>query len=70
LKPLPVEILLIEDNDGDARIMKEIVSESSVAVRIIVAKTGDKALSLLEDPQFKPAIGSYICATMRRQRQQ
>jgi two-component system response regulator len=50
---LPVEILLIEDNGADVRIIKEIVSHCSVAVRITVAENREKALSLLDDPQFK-----------------
>jgi CheY-like chemotaxis protein len=51
---MPLEILLIEDNGADVRIIKEIVSESSLATRITVAENGEKALSLLDDPQFKP----------------
>jgi CheY-like chemotaxis protein len=51
---LPVEILLIEDNGADVRIIKEIVSHCSVAIRFTVAEDGEEALSLLDDPQFKP----------------
>jgi CheY-like chemotaxis protein len=51
---MPVEVLLAEDNDGDARLIKEIVSHCSVTVRITVAEDGEKALALLADPQFKP----------------
>ncbi len=51
---IPIEVLLAEDNDGDARLIKEIVSHCSVAVRITVAEDGEKALALLADPQFKP----------------
>jgi CheY-like chemotaxis protein len=51
---MSVEILLIEDNSGDVQIFKEIVSHSSVAVRITVAEDGEKALALLADPLFKP----------------
>jgi CheY-like chemotaxis protein len=53
-QPIPVEVLLVEDNDGDARIIKEIVSHCSVALRITVAEDGEKALALLADPRFKP----------------
>jgi CheY-like chemotaxis protein len=52
--PMPVEVLLAEDNEGDARLIKEIVSRCSVAVRITVAEDGEKALALLADPHFKP----------------
>jgi CheY-like chemotaxis protein len=51
---MPVEVLLAEDNEGDARLIKEIVSRCSVAVRITVAEDGEKALALLADPHFKP----------------
>jgi DNA-binding NtrC family response regulator len=34
--------------------MKEIISRSSVAVRITVAEDVEKALALLRDPLFKP----------------
>ena len=51
---MPVEILLIEDNGADVRIIKEIVSHSTVAVRITVAEDAAKALALLADPLFKP----------------
>src|ERR1700720_4918219 len=51
---MPVEILLIEDNGADVRIIKEIVSHSTVTVRITVAEDGEKALALLADPLFKP----------------
>jgi CheY-like chemotaxis protein len=36
------------------RVIKEIVSHSSVTVRLTVAKDGEKALAVLADPQFKP----------------
>jgi len=42
--PVPVEILLIEDNGADVRIIKEIVSHTTVAVRITVAEDGEKPL--------------------------
>jgi two-component system, chemotaxis family, response regulator Rcp1 len=51
---MPLEILLIEDNGGDVRIIKEIVSHCSVTVRIAVVGDGEKALAFLADPQFKP----------------
>ena len=51
---MPIEVLLAEDNEGDARLIKEIVSRCSVAVRITVAEDGEKALALLADPLFKP----------------
>jgi len=54
INPMPVEILLVEDNYPDVWLFKEIVSHSSVAVRITVAEDAEKALELLADPLFKP----------------
>jgi len=51
---MPVEILLIEDNGADVRVIKEIVSHSTVTVRITVADDGEKALALFADAVFKP----------------
>jgi CheY-like chemotaxis protein len=51
---MPVEILLIEDNGADVRIIKEIVSYSSAAVRLTVAEEGGTALALLDNPLFNP----------------
>ncbi len=53
-QPVPVEVLLAEDNEGDARLIKEIVSKCSVAIRITVAEDGEKALAIVADPQFNP----------------
>jgi chemotaxis family two-component system response regulator Rcp1 len=53
-QPVSVELLLVEDNAGDAQLIKEIISRCCVAVRITVAEDGEKALALLADPQFKP----------------
>jgi CheY-like chemotaxis protein len=51
---MPVEILLIEDNGADVRIIKEIVSYSSPTVSLTVAGDGEKALALLDNPLFNP----------------
>jgi CheY-like chemotaxis protein len=50
---MPLEILLIEDNGADVRIIKEIVSHCSVAIGITVAENGEKALALLADPVLR-----------------
>jgi chemotaxis family two-component system response regulator Rcp1 len=51
---MPLEILLVEDNDADVRIIKEIVSHCAVAVRVTVVENGERALTLLADPLFTP----------------
>lgn len=43
----PVEILLIEDNPGDIRLIKEILKETNIHNNIKVAMDGEAALSLL-----------------------
>ena len=51
---MPVEILLVEDNGADVRIIREIVSQTSVAIRLTIAENGEEALALLANPLFKP----------------
>jgi len=51
---MPVEILLIEDNAADVRIIKEIVSHSTVVVTLTVAGDGEEAVALLGDSLYKP----------------
>ena len=51
---MPVEILLVEDSQGDALLIKNALSEFSPGVRITVAKDAATALVLLFDPGFRP----------------
>jgi DNA-binding NtrC family response regulator len=53
---MPVEVLLVEDNHGDVLLIKNIVSEFSLDVRITVAKDTQTAVALLFDPGFKPRL--------------
>ncbi len=43
----PVHILLIEDNEADIRLTKEVFAESSLPTRITVARDGEQALAAL-----------------------
>jgi CheY-like chemotaxis protein len=43
----PVEVLLVEDNPGDVRLMQESLREGKVRVRLAVAADGEEALALL-----------------------
>jgi CheY-like chemotaxis protein len=43
----PVEILLVEDNDGDVRLTFEALKEGKVHNRLTVARDGVEALSIL-----------------------
>jgi CheY-like chemotaxis protein len=44
-----IEILYIEDNPGDALLMKEIFKTSKFPIHLNVARDGEKALDMLED---------------------
>jgi len=48
----PVDILLVEDNPGDARLMKEALAEASIRNRLHVMADGGEALTYLrrQDP--------------------
>ena len=43
----PIEILLVEDNPGDARLAKEALKEAKVHNNLNVAKDGEEALEFL-----------------------
>jgi CheY-like chemotaxis protein len=43
----PVEILLVEDNPGDVRLMQESLREGKIRVRLSVAADGEEALAWL-----------------------
>jgi CheY-like chemotaxis protein len=43
----PIEILLVEDNPGDARLAKEALKEARVFNNLNVAKDGEEALEFL-----------------------
>jgi DNA-binding NtrC family response regulator len=51
---MPVEVLLIEDNAGDARLIQQITSQSAVAVRTTVTESCISALALLSDGRYIP----------------
>lgn len=46
-QPLPVDILLVEDNAGDVRLTKEVLRDSKVRNNLIVANNGEEALACL-----------------------
>lgn len=47
LQPLPIDILLVEDNPGDVRLTQEVLKESKVKNNLIIASNGDEALACL-----------------------
>jgi CheY-like chemotaxis protein len=42
------EILLVEDNDGDARLMREILTESTLSYSLSVVSDGIQAIAFLQ----------------------
>ena len=53
---MPVEILVIEDNQGDAVLIKNVMMEFLPGVRVTVAKDADTAVVLLFDSGFRPQL--------------
>jgi len=51
---MPVEVLLIEDNPPEARLVQLIVAQSRVPVRITTANDCSGALARLSDVRIKP----------------
>jgi len=52
----PVEILLVEDNAGDTLLIQQTLAEGSIPVKIHVARDGEQALQMLDDPEFHPGL--------------
>jgi chemotaxis family two-component system response regulator Rcp1 len=55
--PAPVEtheVLLVEDNAGDVLLMGQALAESQIPVHLHVARDGEQALQILDEPDFKP----------------
>ncbi len=51
-----VEILLVEDNAGDAVLIRQILAEASVPVNLHIARDGEQALTMLSDADFRPSL--------------
>jgi chemotaxis family two-component system response regulator Rcp1 len=45
---MPIDILLVEDNEGDARLLRELLLETNKNVRLHVVPDGIEALSFLK----------------------
>ena len=51
---MPVEVLLIEDNEGDWRLIQRIMSQSTVPVHTTVVPTCASAVAILAEGRFVP----------------
>ena len=49
-----VEILLVEDNAGDAVLIRQILADFPTRVNLHIARDGEQALLMLTDPYLKP----------------
>jgi chemotaxis family two-component system response regulator Rcp1 len=50
----PSEVLLVEDNAGDALLVGQALEEYPTPVHLHIARDGEQALHILEQPDFKP----------------
>jgi DNA-binding response OmpR family regulator len=51
-----MEILLVEDNAGDAVLIRQILATASVSVNLHIARDGEQALVMLSDAYFQPEL--------------
>jgi CheY-like chemotaxis protein len=52
----PVEVLLIEDNAGDTRLIGQILRECQLPVKLHVARDGEQALQMLAANNLQPSL--------------
>jgi chemotaxis family two-component system response regulator Rcp1 len=50
----PSEVLLVEDNAGDALLVGQALADCPTPVDLHMARDGEQALQILEQPDFKP----------------
>jgi len=48
------EVLLVEDNAGDALLIGQALTECPITVHLHIARDGEQALQMLSEPDFKP----------------
>ena len=51
--PAP-EVLLVEDNAGDALLIGQALTECRISVHLHIARDGEQALQILKEPDFHP----------------
>ena len=52
----PMEILLVEDNAGDAVLVRQVLADASVPVTLHIARDGQQAMTMLDSADFQPAL--------------
>jgi DNA-binding response OmpR family regulator len=51
-----MEILLVEDNAGDAVLIRQILADTAVPVNLHIVRDGEQALTILSDGHFQPEL--------------
>jgi DNA-binding response OmpR family regulator len=51
-----MEILLVEDNAGDAVLIRQVLADASVPVTLHIALDGEQALAMVESQDFRPTL--------------
>ncbi len=51
-----MEILLVEDNAGDAVLIRQILAEAAIPVNLHIARDGEQALTMMNGGYFQPAL--------------
>jgi len=51
-----VDVLLIEDNAGDAVLIRQVLTECPIPVTLHIARDGEQALQMLTSAHFKPGL--------------
>jgi CheY-like chemotaxis protein len=49
-----MEVLLVEDNAGDAVLIRQILADASIHVKLHIARDGEQAMTMLGDAHFHP----------------
>jgi CheY-like chemotaxis protein len=49
-----VEVLLVEDNAGDALLTRQALADCSLSVKLTIAHDGEQALALLSEREYQP----------------
>ena len=49
-----VQVLLVEDNAGDALLVRQAVADCPVPVKLTIARDGEQALGMLSERGFEP----------------
>ena len=50
---MALEVLLVEDNTGDAVIARQVLADAQAPVNLHIARDGEQALWMLDTPDFK-----------------